>query len=134
MEDVAGLAEFVLARNDEREAVARAAGDPAWHTLPHEMYEGRIEDSLGEVVVYDEGSPNAAQAAHIALNDPAHVLAWCETVRRIVKEAAPSIADLQRLSDTEFGVSSDHDESERLLRLLALPDAAHPDYDPAWAV
>ena len=64
-------------------------------------------------------------------NDPARVLAECEAKRRIITEAVPGIESLQRSADGEWGPAGE-DEPERLLRLLALPYADHPDYNQAW--
>lgn len=82
------LNEFLLARIAEEVAAARSAMDAStgqWSTGRHSMDESRIEDSAGEVIVYDEGRPSVNEAAHIARHDPARVLAECEVKRRIVE-------------------------------------------------
>src|SRR5258708_34340124 len=69
-----GLAKFLEARIAEDKLAALTArigsGDREWKAEPPGMSEGRIYDSGGEVVVYDEGSPTFAQAQHIARHDP----------------------------------------------------------------
>jgi len=42
-----------------------------------------------EIVVYDEGSPDEYQAAHIALNDPQDTIARCEAELAILDEHYP---------------------------------------------
>src|SRR5258707_1340143 len=77
-----GLAKFLEARIAEDKLAALTArigsGDREWKAEPPGMSEGRIYDSGGEVVVYDEGSPTFAQAQHIARHDPGGggVLRW----------------------------------------------------------
>lgn len=143
------LPEFVLARNAEREAVARAA-----YGVPWEIIDGvnasqilvdptAIRDEkwrvghLGHVAMVE----HSTDAAHIALNDPAHVLAWCETVRRIVKEHSAHPEPQRMVYGTIVACSTCGDVDDNptkwpcdTLRILALPDVGHPDYDPAWAV
>lgn len=66
---------------------ARAAhhdGSGRWTADESDAWAGRVEDADGFVVVYDEGSPSAQQAAHIARHDPASVLADVAAKRRIV--------------------------------------------------
>jgi hypothetical protein len=57
-----------------------------WHQPDPDRCPGRIEDANGAVVVYDEGSPTDAEAEHIALHDPARVLAEVVAKRRILDE------------------------------------------------
>lgn len=119
------LVEFLRARLDERERVARAATGGAWTAFGIVVEaEDRVE------VVYpgrDEGGADTeATATHIALNDPARVLAEVEAIRRILDEHHP------------IDPCDAHDASMRsidcdTLCLLALPDAGHPDYLAEWA-
>jgi len=87
-----GIAEFLAARWDEREAAAKATGDDKARTWSAESDihpdAWRVIDGHGEVVVYDEGAPTEAEAAHIALNDPAAVLADIDAKRKILAEHA----------------------------------------------
>jgi hypothetical protein len=136
------LAEFLLARIAEDEAVAQAAirpepvkgwspprvDDGRWAT-DHGMYEERVE-GIG-ITIYDEGGHSVEQAEHIARYDPARVLADCEAKRRIV---ALHGADKWG----RFCLTCDDEESDvpercpvdypcSTLRALALPYADHPD-------
>src|SRR5258708_16103557 len=85
-----GLAKFLEARIAEDKLAALTArigsGDREWKAEPPGMSEGRIYDSGGEVVVYDEGSPTFAQAQHIARHDPGRVLREVDAKRQILAE------------------------------------------------
>ncbi len=101
------------------EAVAQAAtgtadrGDPAqWRTGPERtgstyVEKGGIQCGPDEyfttpyfdgadTIVYDEGTPSVAEAAHIALHDPARVLGQAEAIRKV-------IADCKDPSGAAFG-------------------------------
>lgn len=137
------IAEFLLARIAEDEAVARAAlawqrADPAdrWR----DSDEGALLDGQGEVMASYVGDD---VAPHIARWDPTRVLAECKAKRRIV-EAHPIRFDLseyeQSYGGRTFGCPVCHDYDgitcgkgycETLLA-LALPYANHEDYDEAW--
>lgn len=80
-----------------------------------------------------EASPK--ELDHIARHDPEHVLVDIAAKRRIVKEHQPVGSDLYpeqgslwcgTCSPAKFGPC-------QTLRLLALPYADRPGYDPAWA-
>jgi Family of unknown function (DUF6221) len=122
------LAEFVLARIDEDEVMARKAGEPVWtaetawrqgqaYGVRDQMfYMGLVrpvfidsEDSEGWI-----GGGEACE--HAARWDPARVLAECDAKRRIVEL---------------YGGWADAVE-EHVLELLALPYADHPDYQESW--
>jgi hypothetical protein len=45
-----------------------------------------IRDGDGLVVVYDEGTPNDEEAAHMVLNDPQDTIARCEAELAILDE------------------------------------------------
>lgn len=47
---------------------------------------GRIEDDLGSVVVYNEGSPTEEQATHIARHNPAAVLRRIAADRKLIAD------------------------------------------------
>jgi hypothetical protein len=133
------LIEFLLARIDEDEAVARAASDglPEWE-YAESLLSWRIQtagtDRSGEHVgiTFDrEGLSDSVAAeagTHIARHDPARVLAECEGKRKIVESAAArdgSGADTAQDEGAAFVLS-------HVLRFLALPYADHPDYQDAW--
>lgn len=133
MTTIDALVAFLLARLDEREKVARAASGVHWKRgAPNDAadwdpdekpwrddYNGISEaDPPHETVVYDEGRPNDGQLDHIALNDPARVLADVEAKRRIVENPPVSPDAIAEWEDT--------------VKILAEVDADHPDYDEAW--
>lgn len=105
------LTEFLLARVAEDEAAADAA------------------DALGKIAGVITTSTCDEFAEHIARWHPARVLAECAAERAIV-------ATMQTANDHAWqdGASGPVIEflTERVLRFLALPHAAHPDYRPAW--
>src|SRR5258707_15285749 len=87
-----GLAKFLEARIAEDKLAALTArigsGDREWKAEPPGMAEGRIYDSGGEVVVYDEGSPTFAQAQHIARHDPGRGRREVDAKRKILGDHA----------------------------------------------
>lgn len=120
------LSTFLLARLDEDEQIARAATgwatgwtvdaapDGTWYIDP-----GHQRDDTGNVRA-------RADADHIARHDPARVLAEVEAKRQIV-------APHRGTHRCEWGdVTMDNQCTARLLRLLALPYADHPDYLAEW--
>jgi len=123
---------FLEARIGEDEAAANAATGSVWTYGPYEPYEPSDEGG----VVCDDDDKYVAQTqyddqplttlnsdgngVHIARWDPARVLAEVEAKRRIVDWCRHvEVFPANRVAD---GV----------LRLLALPYAEHPDFDPAW--
>ena len=120
------LAEFLLARIAEDEAVARDAGER--RGLPYESPLYVVDDNYrhDQVGIY-----------------PERVLAECEAKRRIV-----GIHELDPIEVYSWGTTGGgcglcdhscetggntwgHDPCETL-KALALPYADHPDYDEAW--
>ena len=84
------LTEFIKARLDEDEATARAA-EPnmvgqEWRSVSYYGDGGQVERAAypHDVVVYDEGSPSAEQAGHIARHDPSRVLNQVNSLRGIL--------------------------------------------------
>ena len=134
----AEIVEFLRAQYDAEEELAKHArddGEGRWHLAdPPEEESGRLEDERGYVVVYDEGRPSFAQATHIALHDPARALAELDAKRRILDLCVRWIEVGQpppnsTWSDDAAGATV----ARSVLRLMALPDAEHPDYRPEWA-
>lgn len=138
------LAEFLLARIAEDEAVARAAfrreprrwhgkmteDDGHWSTGSHEGDAERI-DGIG-ITIYDEGGHSLEQATHIARHDPARVLAEVGAKRRIVERhfldpGTPS----HPMDRAGCAWCDDHWPCEDLAD-IALPYADHPDYRQEW--
>lgn len=124
------LTEFLTARYDEREAVARRAySQGEWRSGSTYGMFVSVEARSWTVV---SGEWERSDADHIALNDPAYVLADIAAKREIV--------ELHSGDEPLCGWSQDartsHDEEPPCdtLRLLALPYTDHPDYDEAWRV
>ena len=106
------LTEFLLARIDEDEAVARAADKSRWFPEGKSI-SFEIHNNVGEwdLVGWVEADTRA-NANHIARHDPAHVLAECQAKRRIIERVGnPNWAGFNN---------------------LALPYTDHPDYRQEW--
>lgn len=134
------IVEFLTARLNEREKLAHAAcvgGDGRWHTGDAERWDNRrIEaDDPEQFTIYDEGGHDEHQAAHIAYNDPAHVLAEVAAKRAIVEDCAKAYENGREFYGNDESKYNPHSRlALRTLRALAATDAEHPDYNPAWAV
>jgi hypothetical protein len=170
------IAEFLAARWDERAAAAKAAGygaagDYLWQEVDPDRMPGLIGTGCGDVVTFNQGtpayavSPSRGQATHIALNDPAAVLADIAAKRAILAEhvrapwftedtlarwrsgghvpeeriaAAAASASCARCHKVIPDAAVDEDRCADFdypcptVRLLAVPFASHPDYDPSW--
>ncbi len=118
------LAQFLLSRIDEDEALARQA------------YE---ESAAGDPQTADS---NTAEVLHTARHSPARVLISCEAKRQIVQntlDADPDhVTELfalepQRPSDLPREQTvTEMQFFERVLRYLAVTYADHPDYEMQW--
>jgi len=117
------LTEFLLDCFAEDEAVAKAASTGPWK-VNDETYAETIYAADGYTTVVAGGKwggeasvfDDTADAIHIALHDPARVLAECEAKRLI-------------LALSEHGCGDDY---ERVQRALALPYADRPGYQQKW--
>lgn len=119
------LVEFLRARLAHDEQIARAALRADVCCWEHERLGGY--DRLIEMYTYPDRSEDSdvialfgadGLAEHIALHDPKRVLAEVDAKRRVVDEG-----------DTSYDGA---DEYRRVLALLALPYASHPDYREEW--
>jgi Family of unknown function (DUF6221) len=140
------LIAFLRARYDEAEVTAKAAFGNSGHWWQRNteygpdghLFEGDDPEGgylSGTIVVYDEGSPTPDEFAHIALHDPAAVLADIAGKRKIV-----DMAEAQHGYHLPEGVHDGRDDDERkcdeamqvmmaeVLHHLAEEFAAHPDY------
>lgn len=141
-----GLVEFLTARLDEDERIARAATERApWSHNADDYW--MITGTDGDVVVYDESAPTDAEAAHIARHDPARVLADVAAKRAILTEHLPDMAREYRdgawRDRPQCGACVTwRGEGEAVpapapcltLRRLAVSYADHPDFDESWRV
>lgn len=136
---------FVKARIAEDEQTALAAGetDPerCWR-FDDERRTCKVIDGTGDTVVYDEGSPNEGQAAHIVRHDPSRVLREVAAKRRM-------LAAVERWHDPHPGLDCTNADDPwapcelhaaatgrldpYVLKLLAGIWSDHPDYNPSWS-
>lgn len=146
------LAAFVSARLADDEAAAKAAcgGDArraTWRPQDHPSDTAMVWDAHDGVVVYNEGAPDDAEAAHIALHDPARVLREVEAKRAILALHGVTI-DRERVRDDSGQTVEEVAVLCRLcgwvaavegagcstVQLLAAAWSGHPDYQQEWAV
>lgn len=123
------ITEFLLARIEEDEELARAAvqdgGGERWQISVVHGAMVQLDDGTewgGETVIYDEGRPGEEQAAHIARHDPARVLAECEAKREIVRLHA---------TDADCREARNRHGCETLIALVAV-FSDHPDFRSEW--
>jgi hypothetical protein len=119
------LVEFLRARLDEDERAAREAisalscedGVPVWP----------------DYQTYSDGDLNIAYD-YLTRFQPARVLREVEAKRQVIAEHAPNRhGDCRTCGGSDScGCMGGVDHPCDTLRLLALPYAARPDYDPAW--
>jgi len=137
---VADLVEFLTARLDEDEAVARVASrtvSGSWHLERSSvLWWPTTDDDLDE----DDGAggawpidPGTAIAPHIARWDPARVLAEVAVKRQFVRlfsdrPTAPPAGDVFQSAIASIVTST----NDWVLRQLVQPYADHPDFDPTW--
>ena len=154
------LADFLAARFDEDEAVARAAIDPdrpgthwqwinsdtdtpveapTWEDNPSlrtvEEYPTRSVGDLPAFVINHAEADEPRALPHIARHDPARVLAECEAKRRIVERETERTRRIWRLRVDEHRRTWEQWQAEwppDTLRDLALPYADHPDWREEW--
>ena len=124
MDNTITLASFLSQEITKDEEVARAAA--GWDRSGRERVPGvwtrsgmnSVESVRGSVVYGDGPAPDDAEAEHIALNDPARVLAECAAKRAILA--------MHPMCGSVAG------ESCRELRILAAVYADRPDYNEEW--
>lgn len=76
---------------------------------------------------------NAENDEHGTRHKPARVLVECDVKRQIVAFADQCHRDEERFGPGDAVMTSRYGAALVALRFLALPYAAHPDYDPAWS-
>lgn len=127
------IVEFLTARLDEDELIARAASDRApWSHHADDYW--MITGTDGDVVVYDESAPTAAEAAHIARHDPARVRAEVAAKRAILEEHSPQNSDLFPEDGPRWCQTCPGRDGWPCptVRALLRPYADHPHFHPAW--
>jgi hypothetical protein len=136
----ADLVSWLRVELDADEQLALAAGGLDWHDDKHPSQEGRISDSAGNVVTYDEGAPTAAQAAHIATWSPRRALDEITVKRRLLNRYDHIIATIkkERASEpydqvTRAGQAMADMVIFAVVLELAMPYAARPGWREEWA-
>jgi hypothetical protein len=124
------LTEFLLARIDEDEAIARGATPGPWSLDDNECCVYSPEVGILAQVAVGGGDGTEVDAAHIARHDPARVLADCKAKREALIFAKAVQADMERNVPSAFTVTV----QRTIERNLASIWADHPDYDPEWSV
>lgn len=135
------IVEFIRARLDEDERIARAAGAGPWRYRDHPADRALVVDAAGEVVVYDEGWPSEDQGRHMARHDPARVLREVAAKWAILAETLAYEAKIDgewgcchRAEQIAAGQCATKPADVATLRWLASTWSDHADYDQAWAV
>lgn len=123
MDDIAA---FLSARADELESAAKAAAPGPWKSAG--LWVGASEGIFAQTHHFED-------AAHIALNDPAHALAFATFIRAVV-ECYADEPDSDRLSGhDDYGHGYD-DGRKSAVCAVALWLAGiwhdHPDFEPGW--
>jgi len=120
------LVEFLRARLDRDEQIARDCASAPWKAAPGGTV-GLGTDDPAPVAKAE----NDAYAEHIARHDPARTLAEVAARRQIVDDYEKGAWILgQRHRTPELDAAQNVRES--VLRLLALPYATHPAYQEEW--
>jgi len=107
------LTEFLTARLDEDELVARSCATERW-TVKDGWHDGLDMEVLSSTY---PACIDPEEATHTARHDPARVLAEVEAKRLLVAEILPMVPDY---------------DGDYVRKVLALPYADHPDYDETW--
>lgn len=123
------IADFLLARIAEDEAVVRATLDE------HDLLDWTPE--VGWPPAFGLAGPVDGPSGYIvAIIDPARVLAECEAKRRIVELHYSWSMDAERYPEPPFGpiLATQAHTATTILRSLAAIWADHPDYQQEWAL
>jgi hypothetical protein len=132
------LTDFIKARLDEDEAIARSAGGKVqgghcWRQVDAGRSPGLIGDELGNVVVYDEGMPICEQAEHIARHDPARALREVAAKRKILWDHTPKTTGRRTAcSRCHYGNVLGANWPCLTMTSLAGIWSDHPDFHPQW--
>ena len=139
------LTEFLLARIAEREAVARAATYGPWRYNPAKVNAIDRSESVfaGKpgtmaITVASTGPSDDPQsmsdAAHIALHDPARILAECAAKRAVIKAAWSDhcLIEGEWGGGQSQGAMSAKNDNPAVVEALASVYADHPDFQEEW--
>lgn len=131
------LIEFLRARLDEDEQIARSAGGATWVVNMGDVVSTALAERdygpdgiwVASASFSCEGDAEAlheGHAEHIARHDPARVLAEVDAKRRIIDLIVLNADGQPLYRDSGAEVWED------VLRLLALPFAVHPHFREEW--
>lgn len=118
---------------DERERLAQDVGgdtpEGRWHTGGHDG--NRIIDADGTDVAHDECHPTDEQAAHIAANDPASVLAQVAADRKLLDlyRASLEVGERTLWNGGEYARIA---ALEDVIKVRAEAYSNHPGYREEW--
>lgn len=127
------LVEFLRARLDEDERLARAVED----AVGTHRKGGTYDDGSGPA--YDDAFPSYSWSHAdddrelrfmAGPGHPSRIRADVAAKRALIEE----IEGLESQIDNEWGSGRGFSDGETALRFLAAPYASHPDFDPVWTV
>lgn len=126
------LVAFLRARLAEDEAVAKRAKPGPWTADGCSVYATHPTDEVVDYV-YEDSYDDSAD--HIALHDPARVLATVEAVRQVVGLYEIALLGAEATAGTAIGGAAKLLKTARedVVKWLATIYADHPDYRAAWA-
>jgi hypothetical protein len=129
------LAEFLLVRIAEDEDVARRAAfgwGEGWTSKMNGEWGTVHADGKRNMVGCEDGDVTR----HIAIHDPARVLAECEAKRRLVAAHEVNCIGVHTWPFTDLEIRADRAGVDvglwAAIGYSALPYADHPDYLPEW--
>jgi hypothetical protein len=121
------LVEFLTARLDEDEAVARAATAREWR-----LTYGLDPEEFGDALLL-----SGPDKAHAERHDPARVLREVEAKRRIIERLADAVAPAYEPRTMQTASPEGWDlieAADGTLKVLASIYADHPDYRDEWFI
>ncbi|WP_141582426.1 DUF6221 family protein [Actinomadura sp. WMMA1423] len=125
------LVEFLRARLDRDEQIARACSESPWKASPSGTVSTDTVGTGTDGPAYVATAENDAYAEHIARHDPPRALAEVAAKRRIVddyEKQAWILGQGHRTPELDAAQSV----RETVLRLLVLTYAHHPAYQEEW--
>lgn len=125
------LVEFLRARLDRDEQIARACSGAPWKATPSGTVNTDPDDTAGEEPAFVATAENDAYTEHIARHHPSRTLAEVAARRQILddyEKQAWILDQGHRTPESEAAQAV----RENVLRLLALPYATHPAYREQW--
>lgn len=129
------LIAFLRARLDDDERIARAATDGPWTIRSLGRHDLSTVVKGVELLAQIDGSRAASNSVHMAVHDPARVLAEVDAKRRILdayEEVAAKFTESWSAVVAYDRLAGAMNSLRRTIELLALPYADHPDYQDAW--